>query len=160
MKKNFVGLIVLFSLVFALTSCGVDDEVEIVDNVEAETVDEIETINEVETVDEVDEVVPVEYIRISPQDALEMMENEDVTVLDVRSPEEFEQGHIPGAVLLPDSEVRENALGVMPDKDQVILVYCRSGRRSEGAARALIDLGYTRVYDFGGIIDWVGEIVS
>ena len=157
MKKNFVGLIVLFSLIFALTSCGVDDdEMEVAQ--ELETVGEIETDDEIEAVDEVDEVVDVEYIRITPQAALEMMENEDVVVLDVRSAEEFEEGHIPGAVLLPYSEVRENAPNVISDKAQIILVYCRSGRRSEIAARTLIDLGYTRVYDFGGIIDWVGEI--
>ena len=170
MKNRFICLLALVVCIFALTSCGeVIDEVEtaddvaVVDNVETETANETEAINETETTDEADEageVAPVEYIRITPQEALEMMERENVVVLDVRSLEEFEQGHIPGAVLLPDTDVRENASSVIPDKTQIILVYCRSGRRSEGAARVLIELGYTRVYDFGGIADWVGEIVT
>ena len=102
----------------------------------------------------------VEYIKITPQEAQKMMQSDDVIILDVRTQEEFEAGHIPNAVLLPDFEVQENAKYVIPDKEQIILVYCLRGIRSENASRALIEMGYTRIYDFGGIMDWDGEIVT
>lgn len=102
-----------------------------------------------------------EYHKITGQEAKKMMdENEEEIILDVRSLEEYNEGHIEGAVLLPDYEVKEKAEAVLEDKDQVILVYCRSGRRSEGAARELAQMGYTKVYDFGGIMDWKGEVVE
>jgi len=99
-----------------------------------------------------------EYKKISPQDA-EVMMSGDVIILDVRTIDEFNIGHIPNAILLPDNEIAERAGDVITDKSQTILVYCRSGGRSERSARLLIDLGYTDVYDFGGIMDWTGEIV-
>jgi len=99
-----------------------------------------------------------EYRRITPQEAMTMMSG-DVIILDVRTQEEFDSGHIKNAILLPDFDVREKAESVISDKNQTILVYCRSGRRSEAASRELVDLGYTRVYDFGGINDWTGEVV-
>lgn len=101
----------------------------------------------------------VEYKKITPTEAMEMM-NDDVVILDVRTQAEFDEGHIPNAVLLPDTEITQRAEEVLPDKEQTILVYCRSGRRSALAAKALLDLGYTDVYDFGGILDWTGEIVK
>lgn len=78
--------------------------------------------------------------------------------LDVRTREEYDQGHIPGAILIPDYEVGEKAGEILTDKDQLILVYCRSGRRSKNAAEILAALGYTNVREFGGIIDWPYEI--
>jgi len=100
-----------------------------------------------------------EYRRISPIEAQAMMENYDVLILDVRTQEEFEGGFISNAVLLPYSEIRELAESVIVDRDRIVLVYCRAGRRSEIAARALVEMGFTRVYDFGGIEEWVGDVV-
>lgn len=100
-----------------------------------------------------------EYRKIASKEAMDMM-GEDVVVLDVRTQAEFDEGHIPNAVLLPGTEIMQRAEEVLPDKEQTILVYCRSGRRSEMAAKELIQLGYTNVYDFGGILDWNGEIVK
>lgn len=99
----------------------------------------------------------VEYKKITPQEAQEKM-TEDSVILDVRTREEFDAGHINDAVLLPDYEISDKAADILPDKDRTILVYCRSGRRSQTAAMELIEMGYTQVYDFGGIIDWTGEI--
>jgi len=84
----------------------------------------------------------------------------DIILLDVRTEEEFEQVRIPGAVLLPDVMIADSAFELLPDKESVILVYCRSGRRSENAAKELISMGYMNVYDFGGIIDWTFETES
>jgi len=100
-----------------------------------------------------------EYQKISAEEASKMM-TEEVIILDVRTQGEYDEGHIPGAVLLPDSEVAQRAEEILPNKGQTILVYCRSGRRSALAAEALAKLGYTDVYDFGGIIDWPGEITT
>jgi len=105
------------------------------------------------------ELPKAEYIRITPEEALLMM-SDDVIILDVRTEEEYNSGHIQNAILIPHGEIRERAESELPDKNQVILVYCRSGARSETAARALIDMGYTNVYDFGGIINWPYEIVQ
>ena len=96
----------------------------------------------------------VKYIRISAQEALRMMEEENVIILDVRTLEEFEEGFIEGAILLPYYDIWDKGEETLPDKDQIILIYCRRGRRSAIAARTLIDMGYTRVYDFGGIDEW------
>ena len=101
-----------------------------------------------------------EYIKITPQEAQSMMTNSDVIILDVRTQDEYDEGHIPNAILLPDFEIGQKAELVIKDKSATILVYCRSGRRSENASRELIGLGYIGVYDFGGILDWPGEIVN
>jgi phage shock protein E len=89
-----------------------------------------------------------------------MMDAGGVIILDVRTQEEFDGGHIKDAVLLPDTDVAQKAETVLPDRNARILVYCRSGRRSGLAAHALVDLGYTEVYDFGGIIDWPYDTVK
>ncbi len=101
-----------------------------------------------------------EYIRIDAAEAKEMMESEDVIILDVRTEEEFEEQRIEGAILIPDYEIEELAEDKLPDKDATILVYCRTGRRSELASRALIEMGYKNVYDFGGIVDWDYDIIG
>ncbi|HBL85251.1 MAG TPA: rhodanese-like domain-containing protein [Clostridiales bacterium] len=102
----------------------------------------------------IEESVHVDYIKITPEQAKEIINNESNTIiLDVRTQSEYDTGHIKNAVLLPDYDVTEKADDVLPDKNAKILVYCRSGRRSEIAAQALIELGYTNVLDFGGIID-------
>ena len=97
---------------------------------------------------------PVQYRKIMPEAAKAMMDQGNATVLDVRTQAEFAEGYIVGAVLIPDTMIAELAPGLLPDKNQVILVYCRSGNRSARAVHTLIELGYTRVYDFGGISDW------
>ena len=98
------------------------------------------------------------YVNITAQEAKQIMDTEEgYIILDVRTQEEFDQGHIPGAILIPDTEMKAKAEDVLTDKDQLILVYCRSGRRSKLAAEALVELGYTNIKEFGGIIDWPYE---
>lgn len=100
------------------------------------------------------------YQQITAQEAKAMMDvGAGAIVLDVREQEEYDQGHIPGAVLLPVGEItQESASAAVPEKDTVVLVYCRSGNRSKAAASELVQLGYTQVYEFGGIQDWPYEI--
>lgn len=93
--------------------------------------------------------------RISPSEAKKLMRQyPDAIILDVRSTEEFATGRIPGAILLPVDKIKNKASSVLPDKNKLILVYCRSGVRSQTAANHLVLMGYTRVYDFGGINNW------
>ena len=95
------------------------------------------------------------YEQITPAEAKALMDSEDgYIILDVRTPEEFAARHIEGAILIPDYEIGEKAESILTDKDQLILVYCRSGRRSKNAANELATLGYTNIKEFGGIIDW------
>ena len=95
------------------------------------------------------------YVNITAEEAKQIMDSEEgCIILDVRTQEEYDQGHIPGAILIPDTEIKTKAEEVLTDKDQLILVYCRSGRRSKIAAEALVELGYTNIREFGGIIDW------
>ena len=102
-----------------------------------------------------------QYVNITAEEAKEIMDNESgYVILDVRTEEEFAAGHIPGAILIPDYEISERAESVLTDKDQTILVYCRSGRRSKLAAEKLLKLGYTDIREFGGIIDWKYETVK
>lgn len=99
------------------------------------------------------------YRTLSADEAKELMDNEsDYMILDVRTSEEYDEGHIPGAVLLPVTELSERASELLTDKDQLLLVYCRSGNRSKKAAETLAELGYTNVVDFGGIRDWKYDI--
>ena len=98
------------------------------------------------------------YMNITPQEAKELMDTQTgYVILDVRTQEEFDEKHIPGAVLIPDYEMEARAEAELTDKNQLILVYCRSGRRSKLAAEALVKLGYTNIREFGGIIDWPYE---
>ena len=102
-----------------------------------------------------------EYTQI-PQDlAKEMMRADDsLVVVDVRTQDEYAEGHIPGAICIPNESIVDAQPEELPDLGQTILVYCRSGRRSKEAAQKLADMGYTNVYEFGGIIDWTGEVVT
>ena len=98
------------------------------------------------------------YMNISAKEAKEIMNCEkDYIILDVRTREEYDEIHIPGAILIPDYEIKEKATDILKDKNQLILVYCRSGRRSKIAANSLIEMGYTNIREFGGIIDWPYE---
>ena len=99
------------------------------------------------------------YMNITAEEVKQIMDSEEgYIILDVRTQEEYDQGHIPGAIQISHEEIAEKAEEVLTDKDQLILVYCRSGRRSKLAAEALVELGYTNIKEFGGIIDWPYEV--
>ena len=99
------------------------------------------------------------YQQITQEEAKNMMDTQEVIVLDVREQDEFDAGHIPGAVLLPVGTItKATAASVIQDFDSVVLVYCRSGNRSKTASKALVELGYTSVYEFGGINTWPYDI--
>ena len=124
-------LIVLFLAVMLLTACGQDKE------------------NDQGAV----------YVNITAEEAKQIMDSEEgYIILDVRTQDEYDEGHIPGAIVISHEEIEEKAEEVLTDKDQLILVYCRSGRRSKIAAEALVELGYTNIKEFGGIIDWPYEV--
>ena len=99
------------------------------------------------------------YMNITAQQAKQIMDSQKgYIILDTRTQEEYEEGHIPGAILIPYDQILQKAEGVLMDKDQLILVYCRSGRRSKLASEDLVKLGYTNIREFGGIIDWPYEV--
>ena len=101
------------------------------------------------------------YTQIDQETAKEMMARDDGHVIvDVRRQDEYDAGHIPGAVLIPNETITDTPPSELPDPDQIILIYCRSGNRSKQAAQKLADMGYSNVYEFGGIQDWTGEIVT
>ena len=105
------------------------------------------------------EKMEANYMNITAEEAKRIMDSEEgYIILDVRTQEEYDQGHIPGATQISHEEIAEKAEEVLTDKDQLILVYCRSGRRSKIAAEALVELGYTNIKEFGGIIDWPYEV--
>ena len=147
--KNFKGLI--FLLIISLTlfsSCSGNANTEETQNTTIYTTET--SINNSLT-----------YEQISGEEAKHLMDTEtDYIIIDARTIEEFSEGHIEGAILIPEYEISQRAEKELPDKEQLILVYCRSGRRSKIAARALADLGYTNVREFGGIIDWKYKIVK
>ena len=130
-----------------LTACGNDGSIGIIGGADGPT--EI-------MVSEKEEKAA--YKQITAEEAKKIMDSgEDIVILDVREQEEYDAGHIPGAVLLPYTEFEAKAEEILPDKDKQILVYCRSGRRSKIAAESLVKLGYTGIKEFGGIIDWPYE---
>ena len=99
------------------------------------------------------------YRQISMNEAVKMMRDErDYIILDVRRPDEYAEGHIPGAINVPNEEIGNAEISELPRKSQLILVYCRSGRRSKEASEKLVKLGYTNIVEFGGILDYKGEI--
>lgn len=101
------------------------------------------------------------YQQITQEEAQRILDEEtDYILLDVRTEEEYDEGHIPGAINIDNEDIGTDELPELPDKDQMILVYCRSGRRSKAAAEKLAALGYTQVLEFGGIMTWTGEVIS
>ena len=101
------------------------------------------------------------YRQITMDEAVDMMAQESgYIILDVRRPDEFAAGHIPNAINVPNETIGTAEIPELPDKDQLIMVYCRSGRRSKEASEKLVKLGYTNIVEFGGILDWKGEIVT
>lgn len=132
------------------------------DNKPAESVDESKGDTATEDSDskkEAPKQSKPKYKKITPKEAKEMMV-EDNLILDVRTQSEYDQIHIEGSLLLPVDQIIKGKLDSLPDKDQTILIYCRSGNRSKTAAKALIKAGYTDVYDFGGINKWPYDTVS
>ena len=149
MKK----ILAILMLAVTLTACGMEEAAEdsMILNETTETMETTETTEDV--------LVP--YEQITAEDAKKLMDTEsDYIIVDARTEEEYAEGHIPGAILIPEYEITEHAQSELPDKDQLILVYCRSGRRSKIASQALADLGYTNVKEFGGIIDWPYDVVT
>ena len=121
-------LLIIFILILLFTGCGAKEEVGV-------------------------------YRQISMEEAIVLMEDStDHLILDVRTQEEFDSGHIPGARCIPNESISADVMQQLPDKAQLLLVYCRSGNRSKQASQKLADLGYTNVVEFGGIRDWPGEI--
>jgi len=99
------------------------------------------------------------YVNITAEEAKQIMDTEEgYIILDARTQEEYDEGHIPGAIVISHEEITEKAEDVLTDKEQLILVYCRSGRRNKIAVEALVELGYTNIKEFGGIIDWPYEV--
>ncbi|MBP5313559.1 MAG: rhodanese-like domain-containing protein [Eggerthellaceae bacterium] len=106
-----------------------------------------------------DEVSIPSYTRITHAQAKEMMEqNDDILIIDVRRPDEYASGHIPGAINIPNETINDDIVEDLPDMDKIMLVYCRSGARSAEASQKFVEIGYSRVFDFGGIMNWTGEI--
>ena len=98
------------------------------------------------------------YRRVSAEEAQQIMKNESgYQIVDVRTPEEYASGHIPNAICIPNESIGKQPPAELSDKKQLLLIYCRSGRRSKEASNKLVELGYENVVDFGGIIDWPGE---
>lgn len=100
------------------------------------------------------------YHKITAEEAKEMIDEGNVTIVDVRTEEEYADKHIPGAILIPNESIGDEPPAELPDKDAVVLLHCRTGIRSKAASEKLIALGYTKVYDFGGIADWPYETES
>ena len=101
------------------------------------------------------------YRQITMDEAVDMMAQETgYIILDVRTPAEFAEKHIPNAINIPNENIGTDEISALPDKDQLIMVYCRSGRRSKEAAGKLVKLGYTNIVEFGGILDWKGETIT
>ena len=124
MKRNFIAVSVVLMLISLLVGCNDGNNKNV-------------------------------YEQITPDEAKALMDSEEgYIILDVRTPEEFAERHIEGAILIPDYEIGEKAESILTDKEQLILVYCRSGRRSKNAANELATLGYTNIKEFGGINDW------
>ena len=146
MKK--ILCIISAVLCISLTACGNDSSIGIIGGADGPTAILVSEKGE-----------KAMYQQITAEEAKKIMDSgEEHIILDTREQDEFDEGHIPGAILIPYTEIENMAEEMLPDKDAQILVYCRSGRRSKIAAESLAKLGYTNVKEFGGIIDWPYEI--
>ena len=145
MKKHLIITAVCFVM---LTSCGVPASSSVSDQPDSQIQQSADSSF-------------CTYRQITQDEARELMQadNGSVTV-DVRRQDEYDSGHIPGAILIPNESIDTAQPEALPDLDQIILIYCRSGRRSKEAAQKLADMGYTNIYEFGGIIDWTGETTT
>ena len=146
MKKILCIISVLLCIL--LTACGDDSSIGIIGGADGPT-----------SIIVAEKGEKAMYEQITAEEAKKIMDSgEEHIILDTREQDEFDEGHIPGAILIPYTEIENKAIELIPDKDKLILVYCRSGRRSKIAAESLAKLGYTNVKEFGGIIDWPYEV--
>lgn len=146
MKKALCIISVLLCIL--LTACGDDSSIGIIGGADGPT-----------SIIVAEKGEKAMYEQITAEEAKKIMDSgEEHIILDTREQDEFDEGHIPGAILIPYTEIENKAEEMLPDKDKLILVYCRSGRRSKIAAESLAKLGYTNVKEFGGIIDWPYEV--
>lgn len=147
MMKKVLCIISAILCIF-LASCGDDVSVGIIGGADGPTEIKVHEKGE-----------KAMYEQITAEDAKKIMDSgEEYVLLDVREQDEFDEGHIPGAILISYTEIENKAIEMLPDKDAQILVYCRSGRRSKIASESLASLGYTNVKEFGGITDWRYEV--
>ena len=146
MKK--ILCIITILLCILLTACGDDSSIGIIGGADGPT-----------SIIVAEKGEKAMYEQITAEEAKKIMDSgEEHIVLDTREQDEVDEGHIPNAILIPYTEIENKAIELIPDKDKLILVYCRSGRRSKIAAESLAKLGYTNVKEFGGIIDWQYEV--
>ena len=148
MKKSIIIIAAAVLLTVLLGACG----------------DNVGNITEKDTGTEVNDTMNNEqkntYRQISVDEAITMMAQEtDYIILDVRRPDEFAEGHIPNAINVANETIGTTEIPELPDKDQLIMVYCRSGRRSKESSEKLVKLGYTNIVEFGVILDWTGDVV-
>lgn len=150
MLKRIILIAVIAVLTLQLSACQSTSDNPAGKDTGADSADTNETMNEKQT---------ATYLQISMEEAVTMMqEKSGYIILDVRHADEFAAGHIPGAVNVANEDIGTAEIPELPDKDQLIMVYCRSGRRSKEASEKLAALGYTNIVEFGGILDWTGEI--
>ena len=139
MMKKYMNLFLIVFVIFVLAGCS-NNKTNNTENLESKK---------------------NSYTQISMEEAVKMMEEEsDYIILDVRRPDEFAEKHIPNAINVPNETIGKDEIPELPNKEQLILVYCRSGNRSKQASEKLVKLGYTNIYEFGGINDWTGETVG
>lgn len=152
-KLIYLNIIVLLTLAFLLSGCGISNDsgsAGSASNASVETNKDNGKAGE-----------EALYKKITSEEAKSIMDqNDNYILLDARTQSEYKEGHIKGAILMPETEIGARAEKELPDKNQTILIYCRSGRRSKIAADILVGKGYSKVYDFGGIIDWPYETVK
>ncbi len=159
MKKNILPIIIISTLLFS-QSCSNSNANN---NTTSKNIESVQNTSssDISSTEKKENSLISQYRKITPKEAEDMMKSgNNYILLDVRTEEEYKEKRIDGAILIPDTEIVAKATSELPDKDALILVYCRSGRRSEKSSRELIDLGYTNVYDFGGLNDWPYETVS
>lgn len=164
MKK--VGIFILAGLLL-LSGCGTDVSKKdskggtVVGQAESSAASGVESTKELVSEEKMEEIMENTYQQMSMDEAKEWMEQEtDYILLDVRTQEEYAQGHIPNAINIPNETIANEDLAQLPDKAQKILVYCRSGNRSRQAAEKLVKLGYTDIVEIGGINSWQGDIIK
>lgn len=156
MNKRFIASIAILAATITISSCAASPAT----NPAGQTSSTAAVVSGTTTSAEESTSADAEYVKITATEAKALMDEGNVIVLDVRSQEEFDAGHIAGAIRLAYGEFPDKLATVLPDKDATILVYCRSGHRSKIASDMLIEAGYTHVKDFGGIIDWPYEVVT
>lgn len=152
MKKRLAGIITAGVIAGTLTACAAAGK-------QSGTVETQQLAEGVQA--EQEDTMRAEYHKISAEDAKKRMDSgDDIIILDVRTQAEYDESHIPGAILIPNETIGNGKPEQLPDTDKEILVYCRSGNRSAQAAKKLVEAGYTQIYDFGGIMDWPYDTVS